>query len=286
MMRTRRTLELAGFVALTFAFAFAPLAHADATRTLRVCADPADLPFSNREQAGFENAIVDVVARALDARVEYVWWSQQRGYARKTLGAGSCDLWPGVATGVATMETTKPYYRSTYVFVSRREAHLDIASFDDPRLRTSRIGVQMIGNDATNTPPAHALARRGITSNVRGFMIYDAGGDASPSPILEAVADGTIDIAIVWGPAAGWFAKRSKTPLALTPTPAADGTLPMAFDISMGVRKGNDALKSEVENALAREHDAVDAILERFGVPRTDRPNPRASAHRTRTSRR
>ena len=268
MMQTRRTLELAGFVALTFAFAFAALAHADATRTLRVCADPADLPFSNREQAGFENAIVDVVARALDARVEYVWWSQQRGYARKTLGAGSCDLWPGVATGVATMETTKPYYRSTYVFVSRREAHLDIASFDDPRLRTSRIGVQMIGNDATNTPPAHALARRGITSNVRGFMIYDAGGNASPSPILKAVADGTIDIAIVWGPAAGWFAKQSKTPLALTPTPAADGTLPMAFDISMGVKKGNDALKSKIERVLIDRRDAIESILDGFGVPR------------------
>jgi mxaJ protein len=281
MMRTCRNLDIAMLVALSFAFAFAPIAQADATRTLRVCADPADMPFSNRDRAGLENAIVDVVARALDARVEYVWWSQQRGYARKTLGAGSCDLWPGVASDVTTMETTAPYYRSTYVFVSRRDAHLDIASFDDPRLKTLRIGVQMIGNDATNTPPAHALARRGITSNVRGFMIYDAGGDASPSPILKAVADSTIDIAIVWGPAAGWFAKQSKTPLALTPTPAADGTLPMTFDISMGMKKGNDALKLEVERALARKHDAVDAILDRFGVPRTE-GNLRASRRQMR----
>ena len=273
-MRSRRIRSFA-FVAL--ACLVAPLAHADAARTLRVCADPSNLPFSNRDKAGFENAIVDIVAQALGANVEYVWWSQQRGFARKTLGAGSCDLWPGVATAVTTMATTMPYYRSTYVFVSRRDAHLDIDSFDDPRLRTLRIGVQLIGNDATNTPPAHALGRRGITANVRGFMVYDEGGDASPSPILQAVADGTIDVAIVWGPAAGWFAKESKTPLTLTPTPAEDATLPMTFDISMGVKKGNDALKAEVEHALASERGAIERVLDRFGVPRVEPHESRTS---------
>lgn len=269
-MRARPSPDAAlAAVALALACALAPVAHADTQRTLRVCADPANLPFSNRAEAGFENAIVDVVARALDARVEYVWWSQQRGFARKTLGAGTCDLWPGVATAVTTMETTAPYYRSTYVFVSRRDENLDIASFDDPRLRKLRIGVQMIGNDATNTPPAHALARRGITSNVRGFMIYDAGGRDAPSPIMQAVADGTVDVAVVWGPAAGWFSRQSKTPLALTPTPANDGAeWPMTFDISMGVKKGNDALKADVERALANRRGEIDGILERFGVPR------------------
>jgi mxaJ protein len=268
-MRARKRLSL---VAFALACAFAPGANAAAPRALRVCADPDNLPYSNRDKAGFENAIVDVVARALGDEVEYVWWRQERGYARKTLGAGICDLWPGVATGVTTMETTAPYYRSTYVFVSRAGENLDIASFDDPRLKTLRIGVQLIGNDATNTPPAHALARRGITSNVRGFMIYDAGNATSPSPIMQAVADGTIDVAIVWGPAAGWFAKQSKTRLALTPTPTSDGTLPMAFDVSMGVKKGNEALKMEVERALKVERGAIDGILEKFGVPRIDRP--------------
>jgi mxaJ protein len=259
---------------LACACAIASSARAeDAERTLRVCADPDNLPFSNRAEAGFENAIVDVVARALDARVQYVWWSQQRGFARKTLGAGNCDLWPGVATAVTTMETTVPYYRSTYVFVSRRGEHLDIDSFDDPRLRTLRIGVQMIGNDATNTPPAHALARRGITSNVRGFMIYAAGSTDSPSPIMQAVADGAIDVAVVWGPAAGWFAKQSKMPLVLTPTPAKDGgEWPMTFDISMGVSKGNDPLKAEIDSSIRAEHDAISLILDRFGVPRLPPP--------------
>jgi mxaJ protein len=274
-MRMRRSRSFAAFA---LACALVPCAHADAPRTLRVCADPENLPYSNRDKAGFENAIVDVVARALDAEVDYVWWSQQRGYARKTLGAGTCDLWPGVATAVTTMETTAPYYRSTYVFVSRAGENLDIASFDDPRLKTLRLGVQLIGNDATNTPPAHALAKRGITSNVRGFMIYDAGNAASPSPIMQAVADGTVDVAIVWGPAAGWFAKQAKAQLVLTPTPAMDDTLPMTFDVSMGVKKGNNALKSEIERVLASRREAIDGILEKFGVPRVDSPVRRVSS--------
>jgi mxaJ protein len=267
-MPKRRSRSVALAVAL--ACAFAPAAHAD-TRVLRVCADPGNLPYSNRDRAGFENAIVDVVARALDANVDYVWWSQQRGFARKTLGAGTCDLWPGVATAVTTMETTAPYYRSTYVFVTRRADQLDISSFDDPRLRTLRVAVQMIGNDATNTPPAHALARRGITSNVRGFMVYGAEGNEGPSPIMQAVEDKAVDIAIVWGPAAGWFAKQSTTPLALKPTPASDDKLPMTFDVSMGVKKGNDALKTEIEHALAKQRDSIDGILDDFGVPRVAR---------------
>lgn len=256
-------------IALVFTCVLASQSCSATTRTLRVCADPRDLPFSNSQAAGFENAIVDVVAGALDARVQYVWWSQQRGFARKTVGADICDLWPGVATGVPTMDTTAPYYRSTYVFVSRRDAHLAIQSFDDPRLANLRIGVQMVGNDGTNTPPAHALARRGLTENVRGFMIYDAQRGATASTIMQAVVDRTIDIAIVWGPTAGWFAKHSATPLTLVPTPSKDGDAsPMTFDISMGVHKGNETLREELERALAKRRGAVDSILDRFGIVR------------------
>jgi mxaJ protein len=246
--------------------ACASLAHAN-ERTLRVCADPDDLPFSNRAEAGFENAIVAVVAKSLGARIEYVWWSQLRGFARKTLGANACDLWPGVAASVDSMMTSEPYYRSSYVFVTRGDRRLDIRSFDDPRLKTLTIGVQMIGNDATNTPPAHALARRGIATNVRGYMVYDV--NANASPIVAAVADGTLDVAIVWGPTAGYFAKRSSVPLALAPTPASDATLPMTFAISMGMRKHDAPLRSEIDAALERERPAIDHILETFGVPRT-----------------
>src|SRR5205085_10213021 len=129
-----------------------------------------------------------------------------------------------IAAGVETAATTRPYYRSTYVFVTRRDGGPTIASFDDPKLKTLKVGVQLIGDDFANTPPAHALARRGIVENVRGFMLY--GDYALPTPpanILKAVADRKVDVAVVWGPLAGYFAAREKTPLKLTPvSPAAD----------------------------------------------------------------
>src|SRR4051794_25389642 len=141
-------------------------------QVLRVCADPNNLPFSNARGEGFENKLVDLVARDLGAKVQYTWWAQRRGYVRNTLKDRRCDLWPGVATQVEMLATTRPYYRSSYVFVTRADRNLEIASFDDPRLKQVKIGVQMIGDDASNTPPTHALARRGVIDNVRGYMLY------------------------------------------------------------------------------------------------------------------
>jgi len=238
-------------------------------RALRVCADPNNLPFSNDREEGFENAIAALVAADLDATPTYVWWAQRRGFARNTLTAGTCDVWPGVATDVDSMTTTRPYYRSTYVFVSRKEDGLGVSSFDDPRLRSLPVGVQMIGNDATNTPPAQALARRGITGNVRGFMLYgDYRRDSPPSAIIDAVGRKDIAVAIAWGPLAGYFAARAPLPLVLAATPAADGPAPMAFSISMGVRKGDTALRDELDAALARNRAQIGVILDRFHVPR------------------
>jgi len=239
-------------------------------RTLRVCADPNNLPFSTRDERGFENRIAKLLAHDLHARVEYTWWAQRRGYARNTVSADKCDVWIGVAQGVATLDTTAAYYRSSYVFVTRRDRDLDIRSFDDPRLRTLTIGVQMIGNDSSNTPPAHALARRGIIDNVRGYMIYGNYRDAAPeAPIVAAVERGDIDAAIVWGPLAGYFVKRAEVPLRMTPVePQSDGPQwPMAFDIAVGVRHGAEPLKREIEAALQREHDAIARVLDDFGVP-------------------
>ena len=185
------------------------LAGPAAAKDLRVCADPNNLPFSNRAGQGFENKIAEVIAQHLGETVSYTWWAQRRGFARNTLKSDLCDLWLGVASGVETLATTRPYYRSTYVFVTRADRHLNIASFDDPRLRQLRIGVQMIGNDAQNTPPTHALARRGIVDNVRGYLIYGDYRTANPpAAIIDAVAKGDVDVAVVWGPLAGYFAQR------------------------------------------------------------------------------
>lgn len=239
-------------------------------RVLRVCADPNNLPFSNRAGQGFENKLAELVAKDLKAEVRYVWWAQRRGYVRNTLKDGRCDVWPGVATQVDMVATTRPYYRSSYVFLTRTDRRLDIASFDDPRLKRLKIGVQLVGNDAQNTPPAHALARRAIVSNVRGYMLYgDYARPDPPAEIVRAVDRGDIDVAVVWGPLAGYFASRAAHPLTLTPVrPWLDGPQwPMVFDISMGVRRDDAKLKAELDQALARRAAEVKALLAAYHVP-------------------
>ena len=236
-------------------------------RPLKVCADPNNMPFSDAKARGFENQVAGLVARDLGRPVAWVWWPQWRGYVRKTLKAGRCDLWPGVASQLQMLDTTRPYYRSTYVFLTRADRRLDVRSFDDPRLKRLRIAVQMIGDDAANTPPAFALARRGVVRNVRGFMVYDR--PSGRAPIVDAVAGSDVDVAIVWGPLAGYFASISKVPLKLEPVqPWPDGPgLPMAFDVSMGVRKGDTRLRQAIDQSLERRRGEIRSILARYGVP-------------------
>ena len=241
-------------------------------RELRVCADPNNLPFSNSAGEGFENRIVDLLAQDLGAQVSYTWWAQRRGFVRNTLKSGLCDLIPGVAAGMESLRTTAPYYRSTYVFVTR-EGGPTVSSFDDPVLRDVTIGVQLVGDDGFNTPPAHALSRRGMVENVRGYALY---GDYSrpnpPARIVDAVASGEVALAVVWGPLAGYFAKREGAALRLSPVqPQIDGPrLPMVFDISMGVRKEDEALRQEIDDALQRRRSEIAAILAEYDVPRPD----------------
>lgn len=249
-------------------------------RELRVCADPNNLPFSNAQSQGFENKIVDLIAKDLNATVKYTWWAQRRGFIRNTLYAATCDLWPGVAAQGEMAAPTQPYYRSTYVFLTRADRHLNIRSFDDPKLRRLKIGVQMVGYDAQNTPPAHALARRGITRNVRGFLVFgDYRTPNPPAAIVDAVANGSIDVGLVWGPLAGYFAAKESVPLTVTPVqPERDGRrFPMTFAISMGIRRGDNLLAREIDNELTRRKSQIDAILAAYHVPRLpEYPGPPA----------
>jgi mxaJ protein len=243
------------------------------SRELRVCADPNNLPFSNDKQEGFENRIVDVVAEELGATVSYTWWATRRGFIRNTIKAGLCDLVTAIPSQTELLSTTDPYYRSSYVFVSREADHLSITSFDDPALRRLTVGVQLIGDDGANSPPAHALARRGIVGNLRGYTVY--GNYAEPNPaeaIVAAVADGEVDVAVVWGPLAGYFADKLGTPLHLSVVRSdGDGPLlPMTFNISMGVRSEDQELRAELDAALKRRKAEIDAILESYRVPRLE----------------
>ena len=248
--------------------------------SLRVCADPNNLPYTNERGEGFENRIVDLLARDLGMTVDYTWWAQRRGFIRNTLKAGLCDVVAGVPVSLPMLAETRPYYRSTYVFVTLAGRGLDIRGFDDERLRTLRVGVQMIGDDFSNAPPAHALSRRGIVENVRGYPVY--GDYTQPNPtarIVEAVANGDLDVAVVWGPQAGFFAQHQPVQLTLIPvSPSIDGPLrPMIFDIAMGTRHEDGPLRERLDDALKRNAAAIDRILADYGVPRVDLPRAVAS---------
>jgi mxaJ protein len=239
-------------------------------RHITACADPNNLPFSNRAGEGFENKLAEMIASDLHAKLDYVWWAQRRGYVRNTLNETKCDFWPGIGSNVEMVATSRPYYRSTYMFVSRRSENLAGLTLDDPRLKHLRIGVQMIGNDATNTPPAHALASRGVIANVRGYMLYgDYRKPNPPADIIDAVARGDVDVALVWGPLAGYFAARSREPLRLEPvTPwLADMQWPMQFDISVGVQRNNQKLLKQIDEILTRRSVQIRQLLASYHVP-------------------
>lgn len=247
-------------------FVIAPDAEA---RQLRVCADPNNMPFSNRQGEGFENRIAELLAHELKATLVYTWRAQRRGFLRETLNAGRCDLVIGIPAELESVRTTHPYYRSAYVFVTR-DKEPQVASFDDPALRRKLLGVQLVGDDGWNTPPAHALTRRGIIENVRGYTLYGDYREPNPTAkIVSAVAHGEIDVALAWGPVGGYFAALEHPALKVSPVkPLDEPGLPMAWDISMAVRKDDRALLSEMDALLARLRPELDAILAEYHVPR------------------
>jgi quinoprotein dehydrogenase-associated probable ABC transporter substrate-binding protein len=251
-------------------------------QVLRITADPNNLPFSNERREGFENKIAEIIAQELGVKIEWSWRAQRRGFFRETLKDNNADLVLGAPAGYERALTTAPYYRSTYVFVYRKDRALDLKSLDDPRLRELKIGVQIVGDDGVNTPPAHALARRGIVNNLVGFTLY--GDYTEPNPparIIDAVAKGDVDVAIVWGPLAGYFAKQATTPMQVVPvTPEVDPPgLRFAFSIAMGVRRKDPELKEKIDNILTRRRADVDKILEDYGVPRLALAQPKEAEH-------
>jgi len=241
-------------------------------RILRITADPNNLPFSNERLEGFENKIAELIAQDLNAEIHYTWRAQRRGFFRETLKAGECDLVLGVPTGFERALTTEPYYRSSYCFVYRKDGDFKARSLDDPVLQRLRIGVQLIGADGVNSPPAHALADRSIITNIVGYTVYGDYRDPNPpARIVEAVAKGDVDVAIVWGPLAGYFAGKQSAPLEVVPvSPTSDPGLPFTFKISLGVRKMDKPLRDELNNILKHRQAEIETILRRYGVPLLD----------------
>lgn len=266
----RRTLLLLAFTIATAAAGRTSLPAEEMAEELRVCADPNNLPFSNAAGEGFENRLATLVADELGKKLSYAWQAQRRGFIRNTLKANLCDVVMGVPTGYDPVETTAPYYHSRYVFVSKRDRDIDVASLKDSRLRQLKIGVHLIGDDGMNTPPAHVLAQEGIVDNVVGFTIYgDYREPAPPLRLIKAVETGAIDIAAVWGPFAGYEALHSRVPLRIEAIEETSDFAPLrlSFDISMGVRKGNHTLRRRLDEIISHKSAEIRAIVDSYGVP-------------------
>ena len=268
MTRTSRRVVAAGGVvavgacALMAAHALSVVPALAQSPALRVCGDPDNLPFSNERLEGFENRIAAVVAAELGATPVYAWWPHQRGLVRNTIDAGTCDVIFGVPEGLDFVLWTKPYYRSSYVMAYRNDRGYDFRSLDAPALHELRIGVHV------NTPPEESLARRGLLDNVSTYsLFFDPRGDRDrPRKLLDDLVAGAVDVAVAWGPLAGYAATTSDAPIELVPLEDEPG-VPLAFAISMGVAKGNDELKGRLEAAIDRRQAEILAILGEYGVP-------------------
>lgn len=252
-----------------------------AAPVVRICADPNNLPYSNEKQQGFENQLADMIAKDLGLQVSYFWFPQREAFFRKTLNSGVCDVVMGVpASGFDEADATRPYYRSSYVFVSRRDRHLNISSFDDPQLRTLRVGVHVLGNGDDSLPPVHALTTRGIVRNLVGYSIFGNLAEADPAAdLIRAVEKGDVDVAIAWGPLAGYFAQHSMIPLQLT-TVLGDSLhpdLPFSFDIGIGVREGDTDLKQRLDAEIVKRQQDIRKLLDSYGIPQVSPAPVRAS---------
>jgi mxaJ protein len=263
----KRIAVLAAVLTLTLSLASATRAQQTGAATFRVCADPNNLPYSNDKLEGFENKIAALFAKDLGTAPTYTWWPDRRGFIRNTLRANQCDVVMGVPNGYDQVRWTTPYYRSSYAFVFVKEGKFRVRSWDDERLRDARIGV------IAATPPADALIKKDLMRNVAAYRLTIDYTTEYPGKIVDDVAAGKIDLAIVWGPVAGYFAKKAAVPLDVVAVPPLEGVpVPFTYEISMGVRKRDKDRQEQLE-ALLRKHEAqILNILVEYGVPLVEGP--------------
>jgi mxaJ protein len=235
---------------------------------IRVCADPDNMPLSNQRGEGFEQKIAELVAKEWNAKVEYAWWPVRRGFFARALNGRYCDIAIQAPADFDMAGVTKPYFRSGYVLVTRKDSGLDIKSLADPRLKKLKIGVNILNSDAENTPPAMALSRYGVVGNLTGFPTFYT-DSVRPEDIVVAVAKKDIDVGIAWGPLAGYFANKSSVPLNVQPLAERDSLtdFPFRFSIGMGVRRRDRALRDSLQTVLDRRAPEIQAILKEYAIP-------------------
>jgi len=250
--------SLSIFVVLVIASGCAAMAS-----PLRICADPDNLPFSNHSARGLDNRIAVLVAHKLHREPVFVWARNGRGFLREQFNKNACDVLMGVPQKMRGVLTTNPYYRSAYVFATRRQEHLKIASFNDPHLNGRKIGLQALEDNLS--PPSLALIRTGHAAQLVGFNSFGVHG----ADIVRAVADGQIGTAVIWGPLAGYFIARDHLPLKIAPvSPLVDASgVPFAFSISMAVHKNDVGLRDQLNQALTGLKPVIARVLAEYHVP-------------------
>ncbi len=229
----------------------------------RVCADFDNLPYSNGKMEGFENKIAELIAADLGKKVKYQFWYDRIGFVRNTLNARRCDVVMGTVAGNDMMLTSKPYYRSGYVFVYKKSSGYNIKDWDAPDLRKAKIGV--VGQ----TPPSRPLNDKGLLGNSRPYRIM-RDLNLPPSFIVDDLVKGEIDVAVLWGPIAGYYAKQAKEELVVVPAPEYEKENVHGkeqWNISVGVRKKDKDRLAMIEASLERNKAKIEKILDDYGIP-------------------
>jgi quinoprotein dehydrogenase-associated probable ABC transporter substrate-binding protein len=229
---------------------------------LKVCADPNNLPFSNEKKEGFENKIAEVMGTALKLKVEYTWFPQVIGFVRNTLQAHRCDLVMGTVAGDDIMQTTNPYYYTTYVMLYRSDKRLAFEGLEDPRLASLRLGV--VGA----TPPSDLLVRHDLMAHAKPYQLtVDTRAESPTHQMVQDVIDGTIDVGFLWGPIAGYYRKHDELPLTLVPLKDEPGAARMKYHIAMGVRGNEPEWRRRINAVILKQQPGITAILRDYGVP-------------------
>jgi len=230
--------------------------------SLRVCADPSSPPLSTRDGKGYENRIADLLARDLGIPVTYVWFPSGIGFYRNTLNLRRCDVVMGTVTGIDIAQTTIPYYRSTYVLVTRSADNIAATSLADPALKTLTIGAQ------SGSPAADAMARAGILDRLHSYTLTEDGQpDAVGQRMLQDVAAKRIDAAVVWGPIGAYFASLQPGVFHVAPMASGIAPSPFAFEIGMAVRFGEAQWRARLEQFIRANRAQVQDILTASHVP-------------------
>jgi quinoprotein dehydrogenase-associated probable ABC transporter substrate-binding protein len=229
---------------------------------LKVCADPSNLPFSDEKKEGFENKIAELMGSELGLKVDYAWFPQVIGFVRNTLRAHLCDLVVGTVAGDEIMQTTNPYYFTTYMMFYRSDKNLAVEGAQDARLTGLRLGV------VAGTPPADLLVRHELMSHTKPYALtVDTRAESPTHQMVQDVIDGTIDVGFLWGPIAGYFRKHDDLPLTLVPLKDEPGAARMEYHIAMGVRANEPEWRRRINAAILKRQDDITSILRDYGVP-------------------